>query len=226
MTAPAAGLMRRYAAWSLDAALLSVVSLLATWPRVQAAAHGLMLAFRTLSAHLADRLGTAVVQGANPDALAAGMLADPAIRAATDAVQAALLGILGPPLLAYALLGLLYHVVGEGSRWQGSPGKHALGLTVARADGTRATPLQLVLRHLAGAVSWLTLNLGHALALVPPHRALHDLLSGTAVFGPSKTERLPAWAQAWLATQGVALVVVTAWALLRYLALLQAALAA
>jgi len=225
MTAPPAGLMRRYAAWSLDAALLGALSLLVTWPPVHRAAQALNAAFRALSTQLADRLGTAALQGANPDALVAGLLADPNVRGAADAVQDTLLGMCVPPLLAYALLGLLYHVVGEAGRWQGSPGKHALGLTVTRADGTRANPAQLVLRHLAGALSWLTLNLGHAMALVPPHRALHDLLSGTTVSGPPKATRLPAWAQAWLAAQVLATVVVTAWALLRYLALLQAAMA-
>lgn len=225
MTTPPAGLMRRYAAWSLDAALLGALSLLVTWPRVHPAAQGLDAAFHALSTQLADRLGTAVLQGANPDALAAGMLADPNVHAAADAVQDALLGMCVPPLLAYALLGLLYHVVGEAGRWQGSPGKHALGLSVTRVDGTRANPTQLVLRHLAGGLSWLTLNLGHAMALVPPHRALHDLLSGTTVSGPPKAIRLPAWAQTWLAAQVLATVVVTAWALLRYLALLQAAMA-
>jgi hypothetical protein len=39
-----------------------------------------------------------------------------------------------------------------------------------------------LLRHAAGSLSWLTLNLGHLLAALPPHkRALHDWIAGARV---------------------------------------------
>ena len=57
-----------------------------------------------------------------------------------------------------------------------------------------------------------------------PHRTLHDLLSGTRVSQAPDAGRLPAWAKTWLALQALAVVFATAWGLLRYLALLQAAL--
>lgn len=224
MTAPAAGLARRYAAWSLDAVVVGSLALAFTATRIRAASEALDAAFAALSDRMTAQLGTAVLQGGDPGALAAQLLADPAIHAGSEAVQSALFALVLPPLLAYALIGLLYHVVGEASRWQGSPGQHALGLVVARADGARASALQLAWRYLASSLSWLTLNLGHALALVSPHRTLHDLLSGTRVSQAPDAGRLPAWAKTWLALQALAVVFATAWGLLRYLALLQAAL--
>lgn len=225
MTAPAAGLARRYAAWSLDAVVVGALALVLTAARIRAAGDALAAAFTALSNRMAEQLGTVVLQGSgDPGALATQMLADPAIHAGSDAVQSALFALVLPPLLAYALLGLLYHVAAQAGRWQGSPGQHVLGMTVARVDGTRATPAQLAWRYFASSLSWLTLNLGHALALVPPHRTLHDVLSGTRVLQAPDAGPLPAWAKAWLTVQGLALVLATAWGLLRYLALLQAAL--
>ena len=224
MTAPAAGLTRRYVAWSLDFAVVAMLALLVTWSRVQAATHALKDAFSTLSTDLGGRLGDAVLHGTSPDALATQLLADPGVHAGADAVQAALFGLCAPPLVAYALLGLLYHVGTEAGAWQASPGQRALDLTVVRADGTRAALPRLMARYVASALSWLTLNLGHVLALAPPHRTLHDLLSGTRVVQVTGETRLPRCAKAWLLLQMLVVVGVTAWGLLRYLALLQAAL--
>lgn len=225
-TAPrAAGAWRRYAAWSLDFVAVASVALLATASRMQVAAQALRSALSSLTTLLGQRLGDTLLQGGDPTPLAPLLLRDPGVLSAADALQAALLALCLPPLLAYALLGLAYHVGFQCGRWQASPGQHALGLVVARADGRRASPMRLGWRHLAASLSWLTLNLGHALALVPPHRALHDLLSGTRVFDASGAPRLPAWAKAWLVLQVLLLGVALAWGVLRYVALLQAALA-
>ena len=224
MTERPAGLARRYAAWSLDAAVVGAIALLVTAPRIRMATDALAAAVHDVSNRMTEQLGAAIQQGGDPAALATQLLADPGVRAGSDAIQAALVALVLPPLVAYALLGLLYHVGGEASRWQASPGQHALGLAVTRADGARAQLPQLAWRYVASALSWLTLNLGHALALAPPHRTLHDLLSGTAVMQPPDALRLPGWAKAWLAVQAIVVIVVTAWGLLRYLALLQAAL--
>lgn len=219
--ARAAGVWRRYVAWSIDFLAVAVVALLATWSRLQAAAHALGVAFASLTAQLARQLGDTLQQAGDPALLAR----DPGVLAAADAVQSALLALCLPPLVAYALVGLAWHVGFQRGRWQASPGQHALGLVVARADGTRASTARLALHYLAASLSWLTLNLGHALALVPPHRTLHDLLTGTAVFDHAGDPRLPAWAKAWLALQALLLCAAVGWGLLRYVALLQAALA-
>ena len=80
-----------------------------------------------------------------------------------------------------------------------------------------------VLRHVAGLLSWLTLNLGHALALLPPDkRALHDYIAGTRVVRDARGARMPGWVAAWITLQVVAAVALVAWLLLRYVAALQA----
>ena len=61
-------------------------------------------------------------------------------------------------------------------------GMAVLGVRVVRADGTAAGPRNAVLRTLAFPLSFLLLGLGFAGILVQrEHRALHDLIAGTAV---------------------------------------------
>jgi uncharacterized RDD family membrane protein YckC len=120
---------------------------------------------------------------------------------------------------------LLWHVGGERSRWQGSPGKHALRLRVVDADADRRPTLaQSLLRHVAGALSWLSLNLGHALAAVPPQRrALHDYLARSRVVSDGDGQ-LPAWARAWLWLQVLLVAAAIGWLLQREFAALHAGL--
>jgi uncharacterized RDD family membrane protein YckC len=61
-------------------------------------------------------------------------------------------------------------------------GMALLGVRVVRADGTAAGPRNAVLRTLALPLSFLLFGLGFAGILVQrEHRALHDLIAGTAV---------------------------------------------
>jgi uncharacterized RDD family membrane protein YckC len=224
-TAPA-GFWRRYAAYSLDAAVLGGASTFLAWPRLVAGSRETAAAFARLSDLLGRVLADALMQGATPAQVAAGLPGMPAVQAGAAAVQAGIVHTLAPWLAWYALLAMLYHVGFERSAWSASPGKHLLGLRVvdARGDG-RPSLAQTLVRHFAGALSWLTLNLGHALAAVPPHkRALHDYLARARVLGPA-ARRLPAWARAWLALQVLAGVVLSAWLLQRYVAALRASLA-
>ena len=223
--APPAGALRRYAAYSLDftavgalAFLLALSGLRAAWLATTQAMSGLR---QLLQAGMQD----ALLAGAQPAQLAASLLQRADIRAAADAVQAGSLRLLMAWLVPYALLAALYHVGFEASSWQGSPGKHALGLRVV--DATADAPAgigQLALRHAGGALSWLTLNLGHAWAALPPaKRALHDRLSGTRVLCDDPAARLPAWARCWIALQVVACVALAGWWLQRMVAALQVA---
>ena len=113
-------------------------------------------------------------------------------------------------VLAYALLGVGYHVACECSSWQGSVGKRVLGL---RACDLRGRPLgvgRALSRYLAAALSWATLNIGHLMAAMPPaHRALHDRCSATQVVANSVG--LPSWARAWLAVFSLTGLVAIAW---------------
>jgi len=66
-------------------------------------------------------------------------------------------------------------------------------------------------RFVAAGLSWVTLNLGHALVLFAPHLALHDRLSQTRVLVESGNGALPSWGRAWLLVQELAALAGTAW---------------
>lgn len=221
-----AGFWRRYAAYSLDFTALGSVATLLAWTRLVAGWRATVAAVAALSASLQAPLLDALASGSPPGALYARLLDAPAVQAGAEAVQSALLSMATVWLLAYAVLAALYHVGFERSRWHGSPGKHALGLRVVAMDGDRPPTLaQTLVRHLAGALSWLSLNLGHALAAVAPQkRALHDYIAGTRVLQDDAAQPLPGWARAWLWLQVIAVLLALAWLLQRDLAALQASL--
>ena len=207
----AAGFWRRCAAWSLDAVLVGAPVALLAWPHVRHAVGELGDQYRALLETAGHGFGDAVLAGTPLATVATQWLADPALRAATQALQHALFALLWPPLLGFAALGALYHVVFESAPRQATPGQRALDLRVVGVDGTRIGHARALLRHVAGALSWLTLNIGHALVLLRPDgRALHDLVAGTRVVQDCAAGTpLPAWARAWLGLQVLALVYAT-----------------
>jgi uncharacterized RDD family membrane protein YckC len=210
----AAGFWRRCTAWTLDAALVGAPVALLAWPHARRAAVELGSQYHALLDTAGRGFGDAVVAGTPLGAVAAQWLGDPALRAATQALQHSLFMLLWPPLLGFAALGALYHVAFESAPRQATPGQRALGLRVVDADGTRIGRPRALLRHVAGALSWLTLNIGHALVLLRPDGcALHDLVAGTRVVQDSAAGApLPAWARAWLGLQALLLVCATgAW---------------
>ncbi|MEZ0472464.1 RDD family protein [Luteimonas salinilitoris] len=226
MTAPAAaGFWQRYAAWSLDAALVAVPVLLFGWPRLLAGSERIVASF----ARLADAVAAALVAAlAAPGALLGGLLqaiADPRLQAAAHMLTDAVAATLAPPLAAFVVLGLLYHVACEAAPGQATAGKRALGLQVVDESGGRVSVARALLRHVAGALSWLTLNLGHVLAALPPQRrALHDRIAGAMVLqAGDATPRLPRWARAWIAAQAVAGGATALWLLAAMQTVLQAA---
>lgn len=219
-----AAFWHRYAAWSLDFALLGTLATLFTWSRLLAGWRESVAAATALVADVGQAAADALMAGTPLPRIADDLLQQPQLLAAADALQTGLLHLLLPWLLAYALLAIPWHILGECSRWQGSPGKRALRLRTTGRDGQALRWPQAALRHFAGALSWLTLNLGHALAAVAPQkRALHDYIAGTRVLADDDdASRLPTWARAWLAVQAVAATLLAGWLLLRYIALLQA----
>lgn len=224
--APPAGFWHRYAAWSLDAAVLGGIVTLVAWPRLHTAWQALGLAFRDAVAGIGEAMADALMAGIPLPRLADALLADPRLQAAAASLQAGLWQLCWPLLLGYALLAAPWHVVPECTRWRGSPGKRALGLAVTDLQGSTQSPARAALRHVAGLLSWLSLNLGHALAALPPHkRALHDYVAGTRVVHAGGDARLPAWARAWITLQLVALFALLCWLMLRYVALLETGLA-
>ena len=99
---------------------------------------------------------------------------------------------------AYALVAGIYFVLCESSTWQATLGKRLIGIKVVDVDGRHIDRWRAIGRFLAASLSWLSLNIGHAMAAYPPqHRALHDYLAGTRVENtdPSRPQ-MPFWG--WL----------------------------
>ena len=103
--------------------------------------------------------------------------------------------------------------------------QRALGLRVADEQGRRLKAGHALLRYLACGLSWLSLNVGHAMAALPPrHLALHDRLSDTRVLRRPGQARLPTWAKGWIALQVIGGLFACAWLFLWLQAAMQAAM--
>jgi uncharacterized RDD family membrane protein YckC len=220
-----AGFLAREAAWSLDAAIVLVATALLTWTKVTIALGVLQQAWRQLQHVAAARMAEALSQVSDPAGLVSQLFRAPALRETAANAESAVYGVLLPPLLVFAALAAAYWIGFERSAWQATPGKRALALQVTDLRGRRLDGARAARRHVAGALSWLTLNLGHALAAVPPQkRALHDYIAGTRVVHGDGEPRLPGWAKAWVALQVLLAVGLPVWLVFRYIAGLQAAL--
>jgi uncharacterized RDD family membrane protein YckC len=177
-----AGFWRRTAAWTLDSAVLGTLAALLVWPRMQAGWQAAHAAANQLSERATQALVHGMLDGTRLPALVQSLSHDPRLMQPAAALQSASWDLVVPFLLGYMLLALAWHVGGELSPWQASPGKHLLGLRVTDLQGRRLSLARALLRHVAGLLSWLTLNLGHAMAALPPQkRALHDHIAGARV---------------------------------------------
>jgi uncharacterized RDD family membrane protein YckC len=187
-----AGFWRRAAAWCLDWLILSpLLVLLLRGPL--ASAHA---AFSNLLAALQDWMLEHALLAPQSSAfgLARQVLQDPALHRQLGEASATMQYALLIASLRACALAALWFVGFEASAWAATPGKRLLGLRVTNMQGARVSPAQALGRFAAGALSWLTLNLGHALAgWRRDHRALHDLIAGTQVRGHGPT---PRWARA------------------------------
>lgn len=197
-----AGFARRYAAWSLDAAAIAALATPLAWPVLGPAGRALGRAAGALASGTGDALFAGLLAGRPLPVLVRALLDDPVLRAAAGAVQSALGDVMGAGVLAYAAIALPWHVAGTASRWQASPGKRAFGLVVVAADGSRPGAMRAAGRHLSAALSWLSLNVGHLLALGPARAALHDRIAHTRV--ARRHAGLPAPAVwGWIVVQAV-----------------------
>ncbi len=214
---------RRYAAWSIDIAVVLLATAMLCMARIRDGGARIAAAFDALAQSMARAMAD-LLHGATPLELAQQWLADPRQREAITALSDAIAATVFPPLLAAALLALAWFALSEASPWQATPGKRLLGLRVVDAGGAHIGLARAAGRHLAGALSWITLNIGHLMALLPPQRqALHDRIAGTRVLQERGDARLPAWASAWLVLQVVLAVAATAWLFLAANAAMQRA---
>lgn len=195
-----AGFWRRYAAWSLDWLLLSAPLALLLAPRLAQ----LRAQHAAIDALLQDWVFEHMVAAdggfPSPLAMALDLLRD---RALADRLQAQLLELqLGAGVIALVVLGAgaLWFIGFEASPWRATPGKRLARIRVDGVDGARLPFARVALRHASGALSWLALNLGHAIAgWRKDRRALHDLIAGAQLhaLGP-----MPRWARWFLLVQG------------------------
>lgn len=194
-----AGFWRRYLAWSLDVLLLSPVLVLLVSPAVReslAAAKQIVVA---LQSWLLDRVLSADGSITDPFALARQLMADPEQRTLLSEQMSRMGSAAMQASLLVAAIAALYFIGFEAGRWQATPGKRVLGLQVQSENGGRLGLAQTALRFFAGSLSWLSLNLGHALAgWRRDGRALHDLLAGARV---SAAGPMPGWARTLLLAQ-------------------------
>ncbi|GAA5001662.1 RDD family protein [Pseudoluteimonas lycopersici] len=215
------GFWHRYAAWSLDFVVISMIAWFATRARVHAGLDAALAGWQQLFGRASQAMSDALLSGRDLHSLSQALMQDPALRAAAGTVQDGIVQATLPFAFACAGIALLWHALGEASPWQGSPGKRAFGLIATDIDGNRLGFARAFARQLAGVASWLTLNLGHLLAMLPPqHRALHDYIAGTRVLRAGDVQRMPLPAKLWLWLQVLAGLAALAWAFARYLALL------
>ena len=204
---------RRYAAYSIDAAIVAAIAVpLVAWTLrdVPAAFDAIVAALQTRMWELADTL---LFDPVGPWAIAEIVADDPALRAGIAALAELLLETLATAALTVVAIAAVWFVGFESSSRQATPGKAALGLRVTDMAGERPAVGRVLVRFVAGAPSWALLHLGHAMAAwTKERRALHDFVAGTRVEqDDDATAPLPAWARAWLVAQVVAVVALVAW---------------
>ncbi|MCX7034259.1 MAG: RDD family protein [Arenimonas sp.] len=221
---PPAGFWRRYAAYSLDLFAIGLLSLPLLWSRLQDAARVVLGAADALLDRIFPMLdqyssGAGVVPWDVLD-----LARDPALHRLMLQPAADLLGLGLQGTAIVVAVAALWFIAGESSRWQASPGKHWLGLRVTDLHGGRCGRGRIALRFVAGAPSWLLLNLGHAMAGVTPgKRALHDYLAGTRVeLAPGASPAMPRGARGWLLLQAAAFFGFVGFVVMRYVQLLWA----
>ncbi len=188
-----AGFWKRTVAYSLDLVVLTLLSQL-VFSVLLAAVAGNDIAW------LLDLLDRARAAQASGD---------------TDAIQSLLTELL-PWLwrmtwissVAYMLIGAAYFVGMEASPWQATLGKRVLGLKVVTTDGEPIGWRRALLRFCAAGVSWLLLNLGHAMAAwTPDKRAMHDYVAGTRVDNVDPAHAsMPGWGWMVLGIEGAIVV--------------------
>lgn len=182
LPAPApAGFWRRTLAYAIDCLLLALLLSRAVLPMLADAGAAIVQLHGALQDWLLDKLlaGSTLP---SPMGLAKSVLEDPALRElAYSAMARITLGLLQASGLCLGAAAL-YFIGFEASRWQATPGKRVLGLRVRDINGNPPGLARSAARFLAGSLSWLSLNLGHALAgWRTDGRALHDLVAGTRV---------------------------------------------
>lgn len=199
-----AAFWHRYLAYSLDWLLLSPMVALLALPSLGSAWSEGQALNALVQDWLVQQLMLSADAGLSPLALAQALQQDPAVLEPARAAVARISGAVGAAGVTTALCAGAYFIAFEASPWSATPGKRLLSLHVLDMAGGPAGWSRATVRFFAAGLSWLTLNLGHAMAgLRRDGRALHDLLAGTQVLA---TAPLPRWGR-WLLWAQLALVI-------------------
>ncbi|MEO6173099.1 MAG: RDD family protein [Arenimonas sp.] len=185
-----AGFWKRYVAYFIDIVILYIfVEILSTL-------------YFSFQAYSQSELLTNVLNTLK-DANERGEMPDPNIL--IQSLETILLPSLIFSSTVYFILAGIYFSVTESSRHQASIGKRMLGIKVTNMQGGPIALPQSIGRFLAAGLSWITMNLGHALAAWTPQRlALHDYVAGTRVENVDpKNIRMPVWAWLVVAAHGL-----------------------
>ncbi|MEF3082155.1 RDD family protein [Luteimonas sp. SMYT11W] len=194
-------LLRRYTAWSLDAAAIGVLVVALMHRRLCEALETCGRAIDALAQAMAALMQQTLDLAASPAALWQAWMADPALQVAITALALAITSLTLPTMALFALLALVWFTGFEGSRWQATPGKRLLGLQVVDDDGLPPGYVRAGLRTAAGLLSWVSLNIGHLMAArAPRYQALHDRIAGTHVVRLTDAP-MPMPARLWLVLQ-------------------------
>ncbi|MGV8941115.1 MAG: RDD family protein [Lysobacter sp.] len=222
-----AGFWQRSVAWSLDAALIAPWAVLLAWRLVSPPAHALRAQTTAVLQAASQAMADAIINHIPVPQLATALLQNPALHEANLGLQSTLWSVAWPLVLTFSLLSGGYHVGCESSRRQATPGQRLLGLQVVDSQWRAVEPGRALARHLAGTLSWATLNIGHLMATIEPrHLALHDRIAATRVVtvADGTGENLPIWAQAWLGIVGIAALALTVWGATSAMAVMREAL--
>ncbi|TDK28980.1 RDD family protein [Luteimonas terrae] len=194
-------LLRRYAAWSLDAAAIGALAGVLMHRPLRDALRTCDRAIDALSQTMAALTQQTLDLAASPAALLQAWMADPALQVAITALALAISSLVLPAMLVFSLVALAWFTAFEGTRWQATPGKRLLGLQVVDDDGLPPGFVRSGLRNAAGLLSWLSFNIGHLLAARGPrYQALHDRIAGIRVVRRDHAP-MPLAARLWLTLQ-------------------------
>ena len=188
--APPAGFWRRTRAYAIDWLLLAPIMAFVLRSPIATAWTAMLKLNSLLQDWLLDRLLDGSGPMPSPLALAEALMQDAPLLASVDALLVQVSWAVTQAVGLAAGLAGLYFIGFEASAWQATPGKRWLGLQVVDLEGARIGWGRAGARFLAGGLSWLSLNLGHALAgWRKDGRALHDLIAGTRVVQRASVRR-------------------------------------
>lgn len=95
---------------------------------------------------------------------------------------ATMMATMGTTILISAIIGILYYVFMETSKFQGTIGKIALGLKVTDLNGDKLDFSKALIRNLGKIISGMILYIGYIMAgFTEKKQGLHDMIASTLV---------------------------------------------